>query len=97
MILVRETFIAKPGMASKLAKMFKDMSAEEGWGDNARVMTDLVGKYNTVIMEGQYESLAAWEGIMKKMMEGPQPKPDPSKPKHTDLYTHGRREIFRIW
>ena len=97
MILIRETFIAKPGMASKLAKMFKDMSAD--WGGKARVMTDLIGKYNTVIMEGEYESLAAWETEMKEMMDK-EPKDQPkeqSGPKHTDMYTHGKREVFRIW
>ena len=40
MLIIREVFIAKPGQASKLAKLMK-----KGFGEdqNARIMTDLVG------------------------------------------------------
>lgn len=94
MILVREVFIAKPGMASKLAKMFQEMMGEM---PKSRVMTDLVGPYNTVIMEGEYEDLEAWGAEMKKYMEDSKKAPDPSKPSHTDMYLTGQREIYRIW
>ena len=51
MIVVRETFIAKPGMASKLATWFKaEMEGQRG----CRVMTDLVGSFNSVIMETEF-------------------------------------------
>lgn len=89
MLLFREIFIAKPGMASQLAKMMKEMG-------RGRVMTDMIGTYNTVVVEYEAESLAAFEEEMKKMMSEP-PKEQPAGPKHTDLYTEGRREVFRIW
>lgn len=92
MIIVREVFIAKPGMASKMAKMFK-----EEWGDDTKVMTDLTGVYNKVVIQSEYDSLADWEAEMKKYMDKPKKEPDPSKPKHTDMYTQGKREIFRVW
>lgn len=92
MIIVREMFIAKPGMASKMAKMFKDE-----WGPETRVMTDLTGVYNKVVVESEYASLADWETEMKKYMNQPKKESDSSKPKHTDMYTQGKREIFRIW
>jgi hypothetical protein len=95
MIIVREVFIAKPGMASKLAKMFKDMVGE--MGHKSRVMTDLIGQYNTVVMEGEYESLTEWEAEMKQMMEGPKDEKAPKGPSHTDMYQEGRREVYRIW
>lgn len=91
MIIVREVFIAKPGMASKMAKMFKEDMPE------AKIMTDLVGQYNTVIMEGEYESLGAWEAEMKKHMEAGKQSAKPAGPSHTEMYMKGHREILRVW
>ena len=91
MIIIREVFIAKPGMAGKMAKMMKEMMPK------SRVMTDLVGQYNTVIVEHESESMGAFEAEMKKMMEEGGPKPKVEGPSHTEMYTEGRREIFRIW
>ncbi len=92
MIMVREVFIAKPGMASTMAKKFK-----EEWGEGTRVMTDLSGVYNKVVIETEYESLGAWEAEMKKYMNQPKKENSNSKPWHLDMYTQGKREIFRIW
>ena len=94
MIVVREVFIAKPGMASKLAAMFKAEMAEMR---GARVMTDLTGAFNTVIMEAEYENMAAFEKEWQEYMNQPKSAPDPAKPKHTDMYIEGKREIFRVW
>ncbi len=93
MIIVREVFIAKPGMASKLAKMFKDM---DEMGGGMTVMTDMTGVYNKVVMESKYESLADYEAEMKKWMEKKDDK-KPAGPSHTEMYTQGKREIYRIW
>ncbi len=98
MLIVREVFIAKPGMASKLAKLFK-----KGFGENAnvRVMTDMIGNYNTVVMEMQVNSLAEFEKQMEERRSGrSDPKIDPKvaeeMSKYTEMYTKGRREIFKI-
>jgi len=98
MLIVREVFTAKPGQASKLAKLFKKMSAET---PSARVMTDLVGNYNTVVMEMQVESLADFEKQMEEYRSGkPDPKMDPKTAeemsKYTEMFVSGRREIFQI-
>lgn len=101
MYIIREVFIAKPGQASKLAKLFKKM-ADSGMG--GRVMTDMVGPYNTVVTEFEVESLADWEKEMQKYRSG---EPDPNMEKldsetkkemehYTEMYTHGRREIYQI-
>jgi len=92
MITVREVFIARPGMASKLAAMFK---AEMGEG--SRVMTDMTGMFNKVVVETNYEDMAAFDKEMQEYMKQPKAAPDPSKPSHTDMYTEGKREIFRVW
>lgn len=92
MITVREVFIAKPGMASKLAKMFK---AEMGEGSKA--MTDMTGTFNKVVIETDYEDMAAFDREMQAYLKEPKAAPDPSAPSHTEMYTHGKREIFRVW
>lgn len=97
MIIVREVFTAKPGQASKLAKLFR-----KGFKDpSVRVMTDVVGNYNTVVVEMKLESLAEFERQMKEYRSG---KPDPNMnpevaeemSKYTEMYLTGKREIFRI-
>ena len=50
MIIVRNSFIAKPGQASKLAAQLKDMAAA-GKLPNHRVLTDVTGEFNRVVME----------------------------------------------
>jgi hypothetical protein len=98
MILVREIFTAKPGQASKLAKLFR-----KGFGNdpNLRIMTDLAGDYNTVVMEMTVKSLADFEKQMEEYKSGkPDPKMDPKvaeeMSKYTEMYLTGRREIFQI-
>ena len=50
LIIVRNSFIAKPGQAGKLAAQLKNM-AEAGNLRNVLVLTDLAGNFNHVIME----------------------------------------------
>jgi hypothetical protein len=101
MFIIREVFTAKPGQAGKLAKLFKKMPMK---AMKTQVMTDTVGPYNTVVMEMEVESLAAWEEEMEKHRRGdPDPEMDKldaetkeAMAKYHEMYTHGRREIFRI-
>ncbi len=98
MLVVREIFIAKPGQASKLAKLFKKGFPPD---PNYRVMTDLVGQYNTVVIEMLVKNLAEFERQMEEYRSGkPDPNMDPKvaeeMAKYTDLYQTGRREIFQI-
>ena len=64
MIIVHDTFVCKPGNASKLAKLFKEVMA--GNKELVNIMTDMTGQYNRVIMVSQFENMTAYE----KMMEG---------------------------
>lgn len=89
MLIVREVFIAKPGMASKLAKMMK-----ESWADEkTRILTDMTGVYNKVVMEFEVEDLATWEKMMKEYMT----KGNDTMKGYTEMYSQGKREIFRVW
>jgi len=98
MLIIREVFTARPGQASKLAKLFKKALGGE---PNVRIMTDMVGNYNTVVVEMQANSLAEFEKQMEEYKSGkPDPKMDPKvaeeMSKYTEMYTTGRREIFQI-
>ncbi|MGH7490804.1 MAG: hypothetical protein ACREOO_00265 [bacterium] len=98
MLIIREVFTAKPGQASKLAKLCK-----KGFGGdpNVRVMTDMAGDFNTVVIETQVKSLAEFEKQMEEYKSGkPDPKMDPKvaeeMSKYTEMYLTGRREIYQI-
>lgn len=98
MLIIREVFTAKPGQASKLAKLFK-----KGFGSdpNMRIMTDMVGDYNTVVVEMSVPTLAEFERQMEEYKSGkPDPKMDPAvaeeMSKYTEMYLTGRREIYQI-
>jgi hypothetical protein len=98
MIIVREVFTAKPGQASKLAKLFKRAFAND---PSVRIMTDLVGNYNTVVMESTVKSLAEFEKQMEDYKSGKSdPKMDPKVAeelsKYTEMYLTGRREIWQV-
>ena len=97
MYVIREVFTAKPGQASKLAKLFKKSPPVSG----ARVMTDMVGPYNTVVMEWEVKSLQDW---IKEMESYKSKKPDPNMDEetmkemagYTEMYMEGRREIYQV-
>jgi len=93
MIIVRNSFNAKPGQAGKLAAHLKDM-ANAGNLRNFRVMTDLTGDFNHVVMGHEVESASEFEELMARYSSDPQAR---EKAKgYTDLWTTGRRELFRV-
>jgi hypothetical protein len=94
MLIVREVFVAKPGCASKLATLMK-ATVQAGWVGNCRVMTDMTGDFNRVVLETEVESLAELE---QRMQEYSNNQALHEKMKgYTDLYETGGREIFRVW
>ena len=93
MIIVRNSFVAKPGQAGKLAAQLKDM-ASAGNLRNFRVLTDLTGKFNHVIMEHEVGSASEFEELLARYSSDPQAR---EKAKgYTDLWLTGRRELFRV-
>ncbi len=95
MFIIRNTFTAKPGMASKLAETFKESMAKAKM--KVRVVTDLVGEFNTVEMEQEVPSLAEYEKIVKGYSEGTMDKEFRDRMKgYTDMYVTGRREIYKV-
>jgi hypothetical protein len=93
MLVVRNSFIAKPGQASKLAAQLKEMAAA-GKLPNHRVLTDVTGEFNRVVMEYEVESAVEFEETFRKYTSDPQIR---EKAKgYTDLWITGSRELFRI-
>jgi len=93
MIVVRNCFVAKPGQASKLAAQLKEAVAAVPI-PKARVLTDMTGDFNRVVMEYEAENMGEFEarmkeyasnGAMREKMKG-----------YTDLYLTGSRDIFQI-
>lgn len=92
MIIVRNTFTAKPGLAGKLIAQMKEVAAA-GNLRNLRFLTDVTGEFNQVVMEHDVESLAEFEALFQKYSTDPQMR---EKAKgYTELWQTGRRELFR--
>src|ERR1700726_1623766 len=64
MLVVRNCFVAKPGNATKLAAQLKE-SAAVAKIPNHRVLTDLTGDFNRVILEFEVENVAGFEARLK--------------------------------
>jgi len=97
MIIVHDVFVCKPGNASKVAKLFKEVMANNS--DLVNIMTDLTGDYNRVVMVSKYDSLAAYEQSFQKYMQDTEEmKVMKEKMKgYTELYLTGSREIYQVW
>ena len=93
MIVVRNCFVAKPGHASKLAAQLKEAAAAAKIL-KYRVLTDLTGDFNRVVLEYDAENVSEFEARMKQYatdevfrekMKG-----------YTDLWITGSREILQV-
>ena len=93
MFVIRNTFIAKPGCASKLATQLKEASAAFQM-TGARVMTDVTGEFNRVILEHSAESLEEFEKRMQETMGSPIYRERMAG--YTDLWITGSREVLRV-
>jgi hypothetical protein len=92
MIIVRNVFICKPGNASKLATQFKAASSTFQ-GAKARVLTDLTGDSNKVVLEFEVDSISAWEATMKDYQTNEAMKN--AMKGYTDLYLTAHRELLQ--
>lgn len=94
MIVVRNCFVAKPGQASTLAAQLKDAATVSPFANRFRVLTDLTGDFNRVILEYTAGSMGEFEASMKDYATNETFR---AKMKgYTDLYLTGTREIMQI-
>ena len=97
MIIVHDIFICKPGNASKLAKLFKEVMAENK--ELVNIMTDMTGPYNKVVMVSKYDSLTAYEQSWEKYKENTEEmkKTQEKMAGYHEMYLTGSREIYQVW
>jgi hypothetical protein len=93
MIVVRNCFVAKPGNASKLAAQLKEAAGSAKFS-KYRVLTDLTGDFNRVILEYEAQNVAEFEAQMKNYATDEAFR---AKMKgYTDLWITGSREILQV-
>lgn len=97
MIIVHDIFVCKPGNASKLAKLFKEVMS--GNSEFVQIMTDMTGQYNRVICVSQYENLTGYEQSWKKYEEDTEAmkKMNEAMKGYHEMYLTGSREIYQVW
>jgi heme-degrading monooxygenase HmoA len=97
MIIVHDIFICKPGQASKLAKLFKEVMGNDE--ELVNIMTNMTGEFNRVVMVTKYDNLTAYEqNFQKYMQDSDEMKKMKEKMKgYQDMYLTGSREIFQVW
>lgn len=93
MYVIRNVFVAKPGCAGKLAAQLKDAMGAFEMPDG-RVLTDVTGDFNRVIMEYSAGDLAEFEQRMKAIMASQAYKD--RMVGYTELWVTGSREILRV-
>ena len=95
MILVQETFITKPGMASRFARLMRDAQNQFGGPKmKVRFMTDLTGPFNKVVMETELESLGDLDKRMQEYRTNTKAREAMSG--YNDMYLTGQTEIFQL-
>jgi hypothetical protein len=95
MIIVRESFVTKPGLASKFAKIMRDAQKQfPGSPGKFRIMTDLTGAFNRVVMETELDNLGDLDKRMQEYKSNKKARETMSG--YTDMYFTGEREIFEV-
>lgn len=96
MIVVREVFELHYGKAKEAIQLAKEMmkASPAMDGGHPRILTDTVGRYYTVVMEMEYESLTAFEAAMATEFAGDQMRD--LNARFGALVMQGRREVFRV-
>ncbi len=98
MIVIRNVFQAKIGRAGELAQAraesLRQASGTDGGPAAWRVLTDLSGPFDTVVMEVEAESLAAWEQARGAMFTTPEFQDNFART--SELVVSGRNELYTI-
>jgi hypothetical protein len=93
MIVIRNCFVAKPGSAGKLAAQLKEAAAAANISSH-RVLTDLTGDFNRVVLEYEAENIVDYETRVKKYTTDPAFREKMQG--YTELWVSGYREILQI-
>lgn len=95
MIMARTVIQTKWGKADEVVQGMKEMMNQgpmpEG-GHKVMLLTDLSGEFHTVVMEAQFDSLAAWEKFRATMFTGQEAQDNSMD----ELMVSGRQEFYTI-
>jgi hypothetical protein len=97
MFVIRDVFQAKPGKAKALVEVFKksnDYLRSKQMVGNARVLTDFVGTYWTVVTETEVEDLTQYTNMVRGFTSSPEV--GEIFKGYMDLVEGGHREIFQV-
>ncbi|MBX3143569.1 MAG: hypothetical protein KF813_07435 [Trueperaceae bacterium] len=96
MIVVREVFQLHYGKAREAVALAKELmrASPAMAGSRHRILTDLVGRYYTLVMEMEYVSLTAFEAAMAVEFAGDQMRDIHAR--LAPLVMEGRREVFNV-
>jgi hypothetical protein len=96
MILVRVTFQAAYGKAGEIVEILKrDMPMDEE-GGRGRILTDLSGAFDTVVLENEIESIDDYFTRLREMFAEENANESESMRKVAEMIESGHREFFTI-
>jgi hypothetical protein len=93
MMIVRNCFTAKPGQASKLAAQLKEAAGIANLG-KFRMLTDVTGDFNRVVLEYEAENIGDFESRMKEYYTNTAFREKMAG--YTELWLTGYREILQV-
>jgi hypothetical protein len=106
MIVVRQVFHARFGRAGELAielrntydALTRALGIGSGWrgltGRGLRILSDISGPVDTVVVEIELDSLAEWERIRREVFGSPMFRD--SLPRAMALVESGRTELYTV-
>lgn len=96
-ILIQSTFQCKQGGTGRFIERFDELTEFFGQQEvikRARLLTDLSGSFDTVIVEHEVESIQAYYDLLKAMHESQDAEPNNAD--EAPLYVTGSRTIYTI-
>lgn len=99
MILVRTEFQCKPGRVNEVVDQFKAMADSidpQKVVKRSRIMTDLSGKFDTVVLESEVESLDAYFAMLHAAFANPDLEDMQIAASEDPLYQTGQRQFYTI-
>ena len=99
MIVVRTEFQCKPGRAQEMVDSFKAMSDQidpDGVIKRSRILTDLSGSFDTVVLESEIESIDAYFDMLHAAFADPDFRESQAAMGEDAVYQTGQRHFYTI-